>query len=98
MEAEIARLTRAADCAIHEDNWESVMFFLECGTQWRVAAGLGGLVWLGLDYAGVAALMHMRRVPPARRGALLADLQIMELAALAALNARPPAAPATAER
>lgn len=74
------------------------MFFVDCGTQWRLAAGMAGAVWLGLDYAGVAALMQMRRVPPARRAALLADLQVMELAALAVLNAtRPPAAQAKTE-
>lgn len=29
--------------------------FLASATQWRVAAGMGGMVMIGLDYAGVRA-------------------------------------------
>lgn len=84
-------------CEIHEDNWDTVLLFLDCATQWRVAIGMGGALWLGLDYAAVAALMQMRGLARARRAALLADLQIMERAALAVLNA-PGAARTEAKR
>ena len=34
-----------------ECNWESLQSFLACDSQWRTSGvGLGGLVWIGLDY------------------------------------------------
>lgn len=58
-------------------NWPAVTAFLACETQWRVAAGLAGLIWLGLDYAAVDVVLR-------RTGsdAAFADLQLMEDAAL----------------
>ncbi len=66
------------------ENWPAVELFLACATQWRVD-GMSGAV-LGLDYQGVEALMRIRRVRD--RAALFDDLQIMERAALRALNRR----------
>lgn len=66
------------------ENWPAVELFLGCATQWRVD-GMSGAV-LGLDYQGVEALMRIRRVRD--RAALFDDLQIMERAALRALNRR----------
>jgi len=85
--AELARLQGEAggDFAVHRDNWRALQFFLLLQTQWRVAAGMSGL---GLDYAGVAAAMELAAVPRARRQRLWADLQVMEAAALPALNRR----------
>lgn len=57
------------------DLWFSVQ------TQWRV--GMAGPT--GLDYQGVEACIRMSRIAPPRRvPTLLAELQIMERAALAA--------------
>jgi hypothetical protein len=48
-------------------------------TQWRV--GMGGAT--GLDYCGVEALMRVRQIGRGKaRSQLMADLQIMERAAL----------------
>lgn len=60
------------------ENWNSVCAFLACETQWRVAAGLAGLIWLGLDYSSVDVAFK-------RLGygdAVFADVQVMEAAAL----------------
>lgn len=56
--------------------------FLRCQTQWRTT--MGGL--LGLDYGAVAWLFMMYEVEDQR--SLLEDLQVMEAAAMAAINSR----------
>lgn len=67
------------------ENAASVEFFCRCATQWNVAAGMAGLYYLGLRYEAVESAMRMRRVKG--RATLFDDLQVMEGAALAALNA-----------
>jgi len=64
-------------------NWRALELFFGCRTQWRVGPQ-GGV--LGLDYQGVAALFRMRRVKD--QEAMLADLQVMEAAALEVFNAK----------
>ena len=63
------------------ENWRAFELFLACRTQWRFGPQ-GGV--LGLDYAGVAALFRMKRVKD--QDTMLADLQVMEAAALEVLN------------
>lgn len=58
-------------------NWSSIIAFLGCETQWRAAVGMAGLVWLGLDYAGVE--VALRRLG---REACFEDVQLMEAQAL----------------
>jgi hypothetical protein len=48
---DLAPLT--ADDAVWESNVDAVMAFLSISTQWRVVAGATGLIYTGLDYAGV---------------------------------------------
>lgn len=67
---------------IAEANWTSLLFFLACDTQWRVAGTLGGLVWIGLDYTACDAIARRLDIPDAA----WADLKIMEGAALPSLN------------
>lgn len=87
--AEIARLEAhaAPDCEVHRDAWRAVLAFLALQTQWRVQLALGGVLWLGLDYAGVRAWLELQGHAPRTARALLADLQVMERAALPVLNA-----------
>ena len=61
-----------------------VELFRQLSTQWRMAVGMGGAVYLGLDYSAVWALMQLLDLP--KRADLFADLQVMELAALRELN------------
>jgi hypothetical protein len=68
-------------CDVWEENWNSVLFFFACATQWNVG-GMGG--YLGLNYPGVEALMRMQGMK--NRKALFGDLQVMEFAALEVLN------------
>lgn len=67
-------------------NVGSFDLFLAAASQWRVvSAGLGGLVWLGLDYVGVDVLMKRTPIDDAD-GQLWADLMVMEDAALEAFG------------
>jgi hypothetical protein len=68
---------------VYEENWESVLFFFALQTQWKVG-GMGGHI--GLDYAGVEAAIRVNEIPRNKRKALFADIQIMESAAMKALN------------
>lgn len=61
-------------------NKESWSFFGAVQTQWRV--GFGGRE--GLDYNAVEIVMQRRGIPEEKRDRLFADLQVIELAALAA--------------
>ncbi|KRB58456.1 hypothetical protein ASE04_27470 [Rhizobium sp. Root708] len=60
-------------------NWDSVTAFLACETQWRVIAGSSALIWTGFDYSSVDVVLRRFDFAPA----IFADLQVMELAALA---------------
>lgn len=78
--------TRAIPVA--QENWASLLLFLDLGTQWRTHLGPAGLVFLGLDYSAVEALMRMKGLKGRRK--LIADLQAMEEAALPVLNGMAP--------
>lgn len=67
---------------------EAVELFCALATQWRVAAGFGGVMFLGLDYQAVEAAMRLRGVKPRDRARLFAQLRVMEAAALPELNRR----------
>ena len=73
---------RADDFEVWEENWPAVEMFLRCQTQWRTT--MSGL--LGLDYVAVGYMLSLYSVENPR--ALLEDLQVMEAAALMAINAR----------
>lgn len=63
---------------IWPDNFEAVKLFADVSTQWRI--GFGGAT--GLDYSAVCAVMKLTRVKKKRRQALLADIAVLEAAAL----------------
>ena len=62
------------------ENWNTVVMWCRVQTQWRTSAGGA----IGLDYSVLAWLFKMYAVDDPR--ALLEDLQVMEGAALAAMN------------
>ncbi|WP_203560910.1 DUF1799 domain-containing protein [Jiella pacifica] len=70
------------DVAVWAINWQTVRAFLACATCWRVAVGLAGMTRLGLDYAGVDAMLRRRGFDDVD----FADLQLMEEAALEAFG------------
>lgn len=65
---------------IMAQNVTSFRVWMACQTQWRVAAGLGGIVWLGLDYPAVDVVLRRSAVENADE--VFADLMEMEAEAL----------------
>jgi hypothetical protein len=70
------------DFEVWEENWPVVGLFLRAQTQWRTT--MNGV--LGLDYGAVAWLLRLYEVEDQR--SMFEDLQVMEAAAMAALNGR----------
>nr|WP_267967780.1 MULTISPECIES: DUF1799 domain-containing protein [Rhizobium/Agrobacterium group] len=60
-----------------------MMAFLACDTQWRVVGvGLGGMIWIGLDYTACDVVFRRGRYADP----VWDDLRVMEEAALPVLN------------
>ena len=80
--AEIQNRKQSKVFEVLEENWPALELFLRCQTQWRTT--MNGV--LGLDYVAIAWLFRLYAVKDKR--AMLEDLQIMDAAAMATLNAR----------
>ena len=73
---------QSQDFEVWQENWEAVVVFMRCQTQWRTT--MSGL--LGLDYTAVAWVLKLYEIEDQR--SMLEDLQVMEAAAMQALNNR----------
>ena len=71
------------------DNWRTLEIFLRCARSWDILLGTGVAHYQGIRPESVESVMRMSGVPRAKREAMLADLQVMESAALPILNAKP---------
>ncbi|WP_298235916.1 DUF1799 domain-containing protein [uncultured Azohydromonas sp.] len=73
---------------VFPDCWDAVQVFLLLGRQWRIeVAPNGKLIRHGLDLAALPGVIDAYGVPQPERRALIADLRLMEEAALEVLNA-----------
>jgi hypothetical protein len=81
---EIAQAAQAAsptkDFEVLEENWPVVSLFMQLQTQW--VQGMGGI--LGLNYQSVEFVFRIEGIKNQRE--MLADLHVMEVAALQVLN------------
>lgn len=68
------------------ENWTALTLFLCMVTQWRVAVGMSGMVYLGFEYSVVESQMRRLRIPRAEWPEHWEALSQMELAALPLLN------------
>jgi hypothetical protein len=94
IEAQFARLgavIEGATAALEPDayevmaqNAEALRVWLDCENQWRVVAGITGIVWLGLDFGAVDVVL--RRSGIARADEVFADIVLMETAAMEVLG------------
>lgn len=64
------------------NNWESFTAFIACQTQWRMLAGMAGVLWTGLDYGSCKLVLDDRNATQD----VFSDVRIMESAALPILN------------
>lgn len=79
----LARLSSIDDgYEVFPENADSVRLFEKVIGCWRVCAGFKGLMYLGLDYPSVRAVMDLAGIPRKQWPALFRDLQVMEVAAL----------------
>ncbi|MGN7715355.1 DUF1799 domain-containing protein [Agrobacterium radiobacter] len=62
--------------------WHSYIAFRACETQWRMAVGMAGLIWLGLDYPACRVVLDDIGAP----AHVFADLRYMEGVAMRVLN------------
>ncbi|WP_291810803.1 DUF1799 domain-containing protein [Limnobacter sp.] len=70
------------------ENWEPVEIFLELGSQWRVIAGMGGVMHQGIDMPSLEALFRIRGVPQENQHPIFKDILKMQTAAADVLNRR----------
>lgn len=70
------------DFEVLDENWQTVAIFMRLQTQW--VPSMGGL--LGLNYQSVDFLFRIEGIENQRD--MLADLQVMEVAALQVLNTK----------
>lgn len=91
IEREVASQTANAPVThfeVHEDCWESWLFFMQVCRQWRyvlVSSSFGSVsVRAGLSWPGIESVIRMRRVPRDKWDTLLDDLQVIEGAVLEA--------------
>lgn len=78
--------TREAAVAVWPENWQALQVFCAMGTQWRVSAGMSGLIWTGLEYTALPVVEARMGIPRADRADLFSRLRIMESAARGELN------------
>lgn len=71
-----------------EENFETVQLFEACQSQWRVVAGLAGLIYLGFEYPGVRVVAQALGVTDERWPDVLMRLQVMENKGVELLNSR----------
>lgn len=80
---------QAAKLVVWDLAWDAVRLFDAMRTQWRVVAGMGGLVYLGMDYGPLRGLMRPLGLWPRRDDPeLLRQFQVMERAGRDELNKR----------
>ena len=69
------------DCDVWEENWDIVMMFLRMSTQWHTSmAGMTGLNYPSLEWL---CKLYSVKDPVA----IFEGVQVMEMAALACMNA-----------
>lgn len=74
---------------VHADNWKLVGIFLALSTQWLIAVGLGGHIYLGINYASIEPTLRHLGVPRSKWREGFAAVRLMEAAALPIKNTPP---------
>lgn len=80
-----AEAAKAEEVEIWEDNRATVRFFFAISTQWLVS-GMGE--YIGLDHRAIESTMNMMSIRKPKRRTLLAEIKIMEAAALEVIRER----------
>ncbi|MEN9671433.1 MAG: hypothetical protein RL018_1710 [Pseudomonadota bacterium] len=84
--AQINPVIEKQDFEVLPENLMAVQVFLAMQTNWRVIAGMAGIVWQGLDYSALPAVFQLMAIPKKQHPALFQDLRLMEAEAVPILN------------
>lgn len=71
---------------VYPCNWQTVQAFLRLTRSWNVAAGMGGLIYLGLRPEACESVLRLMKIPDSEKLAVFDNLRIMEGAALEVIN------------
>ncbi|WP_286903106.1 DUF1799 domain-containing protein [Vreelandella sedimenti] len=71
---------------VWEEHWPALEIFLAMRTQWRVIAGMSGAQHQGIDYTALYGHPKFARLDYDEQDKLLAQIQHIEVGALAAMN------------
>jgi hypothetical protein len=90
-QAVIAERNAKAAFGVWPEHWHAVQALLAMATQWRVVAGMGGVMWVGLDYGPLRdELRCLRRSIPRQcrqpEAEVRSQLKVLEAAALNVFN------------
>lgn len=87
IEAELGS-RETAELMVWPEHWKTWDAWLHLGTQWRLASGLGGARYQGIEFGSVPLALEMANVTEAERAAVIKGLCAMQAAALPVLNGR----------
>nr|WP_183388643.1 DUF1799 domain-containing protein [Halomonas organivorans] len=74
-------------CEVWAEHWPALELFTALRTQWQVIAGMGGVVYRGLDYQALYGHPRYARLDYDAQGEMLEQIQQLEAGALEGLNA-----------
>lgn len=71
---------------VYPCNWQTVQAFLRLTRSWSVAAGMTGLIYLGLRPEACESVLRLMQIPESDKLAVFDGLRVMESAALEVMN------------
>jgi hypothetical protein len=77
---------RPPEHEVWPENWATWRTWLELATQWRLVAGVAGVIHQGIEFASVPLALELAGVTADERPDVLRGLKDMEQAALAVFN------------
>lgn len=84
-----ARLQKPeVEFGVWEENWPLVQLFVCLQTDWRVAVGMAGIVYFGIEKQAIESTLRMTNTPVDEWPERLRLLKLMESAALPLLNSK----------
>lgn len=92
-QAAIADRNASATFGVWPEHWHALQALFAMATQWRAVAGMGGVIWVGLDYGPLSAELRClrRRIPRHCRQSEVTvreQLKLLEAAVLKVFNER----------
>ncbi len=71
---------------VYPCNWPTVQAFQRLSRSWSVAAGMGGLIYLGLRPEACESVLRLMKIPDSEQLEVFDGLRVMESAALEVMN------------